>query len=116
MQALKAGKDWHKIVEEKNGAVQVDSGRYELSQIPMENGLKPAAGIVTAPVVNTIDGSASFIKFIKLYDAGLPRSFEEARGLVINDYQLILEDKWIETLKKKYPVKVNESVFESLLK
>ena len=43
------------------------------------------------------------------------RSFEEARGLVINDYQNFLEEKWIVQLKKKYPVKVNEKVFQSLL-
>ncbi len=113
---VKSGKDWKKIVEEKNSTVLADSGRYELSQIPLENGVKPAADLITNPVINTVDGSASFIKFISLHEANLQRSFEEARGLVINDYQVILEDQWIDTLKKKYPVKVNETVFASLLK
>ena len=78
--------------------------------------MEPAEGLITAPVVNSLDGSASFIRFIKLYPGQQQRSFEEARGLLINDYQVILEDRWIETLKKKYPVKVNEEVFNSLLK
>ncbi len=43
------------------------------------------------------------------------RSFEDARGLVVNDYQNYLEQKWIEQLKKKYPVTVNQKVFQSLL-
>ncbi len=43
-----------------------------------------------------------------------PRSFEEARGLVLNDYQQVVEDKWIESLMKKYPVKINESVLNSI--
>ncbi|MBK7434865.1 MAG: hypothetical protein IPI66_13855 [Chitinophagaceae bacterium] len=114
--AIKKGKDWKKLLEEQNNAVQADSGRYEIAQIPMDKGVEPAEGLITAPVVNSLDGTASFIKFIKLYPAQQQRSFDEARGLLINDYQVILEDRWIETLKKKYPVKVNEEVFNSLLK
>ena len=113
---LKAGRDWHKIVEERNGAVQADSGRYELSQIPLENGQQPSPGLITNISVNSMDGSASFIKFLLLFDGNLQRSFEEARGLVINDYQVIIENKWIEQLKKKYPVKVNDAVFDALIK
>jgi peptidyl-prolyl cis-trans isomerase SurA len=37
-----------------------------------------------------------------------PMSFEEARPAVISDYQTYLEKSWLEGLKKKYPVKVNE--------
>ena len=61
-------------------------------------------------------GWSSFIKILKLHNAGDQRTFEEAKGLVINDYQNILEEKWIAELKKKYPVKVDEKVFQSLLK
>lgn len=116
LDAIKKGKDWKKVVEEKNNAVQADSGRYEISQIPMEGNVVPAEGLITTPVVNAMDGSTSFIKFIRLYPPGQQRSFEEARGLLINDYQVILEDRWISILKKKYPVKVNEEVFNALLK
>ena len=35
-------------------------------------------------------------------------SFEEARTAIISDYQGNLEKMWLEQLKKKYPVKVNE--------
>ena len=114
--AIKNGEPWKKVVEDQKNGIQSDSGRYEITQIPLEPGVKPAAGLITTPVVNSVDGTASFIKFINLYSANMPRNFDEARGLVINDYQNILEEKWIAELKKKYPVKVNEPVFESLLK
>ncbi|MEO8471045.1 MAG: peptidylprolyl isomerase [Chryseolinea sp.] len=35
-------------------------------------------------------------------------SFEEARPAIISDYQTYMEKLWLDQLKKKYPVKVNE--------
>lgn len=112
---LKAGKSWHQVVEENSSQVQADSGRYELSQIPVKPGSKLNAETLTEPLVNEADSTASFVRIIRLYPADQPRNFEEARGLVINDYQNFLEEKWVEQLKKKYPVKINESIFQSLV-
>ena len=114
--ALKSGKNWKKIVADGGNNVQADSGRYEIAQLPLNENVKAAPGLITDPVVNPADGTTSFLKIISLYEGNLQRSFEEARGLVINDYQNILEEKWIQDLKNKYPVKVNEAVFNSLLK
>ncbi len=114
--ALLSDKDWKKIAEEANNNLQADSGRFELSQMPFVIPVGMPAGTVTEIVINATDGNAGFAKIVKQYSAGVQRSFEEARGLVINDYQNILEDKWITELKQKYPVKVNEAVFQSLLK
>ena len=114
--ALKDGKNWKQIAEESDGRIQSDSGRYEVQQLQLPAGTAVAAGLVTAPVVNSGDNTASFVKILQLFPADQQRSFEEAKGLVINEYQNFLEEKWIEELKKKYPVKVNEVVFKSLLK
>ena len=114
--ALLNGKDWKKIAEESNNNIQVDSGRFELSQIPVTVDSKTPVGYVSPIVVSQADGNTSFIKLIHHYNANLQRSFDEAKGMVINDYQNILEEKWIGDLKNKYPVKVNDTVFQSLLK
>ncbi len=37
-----------------------------------------------------------------------PMTLEEAKATVISDYQNYLEKNWVEQLRKKYPVKVNE--------
>jgi peptidyl-prolyl cis-trans isomerase SurA len=114
--ALKNGKDWKKLADESNATIQSDSGRYELSQITgAENAGNITPGNYSKIAKNT-DGSASFVKYVHLYPAGMQRSFDEARGLVINDYQNVLEQKWLASLKAKYPVKVNEAVFKTLLK
>lgn len=104
--------NWRKVLLDHSSEAQADSGRFEITQLPL-NGNKAKPGI-TEPVVNKFDGTATFVAVLKLYHAGLQRSFEDARGLVINDYQNILEEKWTNELRKKYPVKVNEKIMESL--
>lgn len=44
------------------------------------------------------------------------KSFEDARGQVIADYQQSLEDQWIKTLRAKYSVKVNDDELRKLAK
>jgi peptidyl-prolyl cis-trans isomerase SurA len=43
-----------------------------------------------------------------------PKQLDEARGLIISDYQRQLEINWIESLKARYKVTINEDVFRSL--
>jgi peptidyl-prolyl cis-trans isomerase SurA len=113
---VKKGISWKRIAEESNNTVQADSGRYELAQITLSEKGPVNAGTLTPISVSPTDGTAAFIKILKLHPANEQRSFEEARGLVINDYQNIIEEKWLEELRKKYPVIVNEAVFRSMLK
>jgi len=42
------------------------------------------------------------------------KTFEEARGQVVAGYQDELERKWVEQLKKQYPVTLNEGVWADL--
>lgn len=116
MALVNKGLDWKKIAEESSNTVQSDSGRYELTQLSLPADITPAEGMVTPVTENPSDATAGFMKIIRLHKAGEQRNFEEAKGLVTNDYQNILEEKWIAELKKKYPVKIVEKVFQSLLK
>jgi len=44
------------------------------------------------------------------------KSFDEARGQVVADYQQHLENEWIKSLRTKYNVKVNEDEIKKLAK
>jgi peptidyl-prolyl cis-trans isomerase SurA len=113
---LKNGKDWKEITTQSEGKIQFDSGRYELAQLQLPANATIAPGYVSTPVLNSGDNTAGFVKVLQLFPANQQRNFNEAKGLVINEYQNYLEEKWIAELKKRYPVKVNEVVFQSLLK
>ena len=107
---------WRKLADSAGAAVQADSGRYELAQIPGVGHADPAEGSLTAPVTNKTDNTESFSYIQHVYRDRSPRNFRDARGFVINDYQSWLEDQWINELKKKYPVKIDEAVLASLPK
>ena len=43
-----------------------------------------------------------------------PETYTDVKGLVANDYQKYLEDKWVKSLRKKYKVKVNKEVLKTV--
>ena len=110
---LKEGKTWKELVDAKPGEIQADSGRFELTQISGNSSATPDS---YSSITKNADGTASFIKYFKLYPNGDQRGFEDAKGMVINDYQNVVEKKWLQELRKKYPVKVNEVLLKQLIK
>lgn len=116
MESIKNGKLWRELADASGGSIQGDSGRYELNQIVIDSTNKATPEKNTfSPIVKNTDGTATFVKYINVYPGNQQRSFEEAKGLVINDYQNVLEKKWLEALHKKYPVTINEAVVKQML-
>jgi peptidyl-prolyl cis-trans isomerase SurA len=105
---------WRQITESYETEVVADSGRFELSQLPVIDRTIFTAGLFTAPVKNESEGTYTFNYVIDVFNEPGQRSFEDAQGMVISDYQQVLEDKWIAGLKKKYPVVVNQAVFQTI--
>jgi peptidyl-prolyl cis-trans isomerase SurA len=106
---------WKQYAEASNGYALVDSSRFEISQLPTEEKLISKAWL-SSVVNNPNDGSSSFCYVAQVHPENELRNFDEAKGLVINDYQLFLEEKWLNEQKKKYPVKVDDAVFKTLSK
>lgn len=115
MRQMKANPgDWKQIMDNLGGRALADSGRFEYNQLPITPGTTLKPGMFTTVETNANDGSSSFCYIIQQFPGDDQRSFTDAKGLVINDYQLQMEEQWINQLKKKYPVKVNEVVVKGL--
>ncbi len=108
--------NWRKITGAFSEKVVPDSSRFEWDQIPNLNKALPRPGMLTSPLVNNSDNTASFAYIIRVYNEPTQRSFHEARGMVINDYQVMLEKEWDEALRKKYPVVINTKVLADISK
>lgn len=102
--------DWKNICGSYGTSVSADSGRYENNQLPVEQNTVLSKGSVSRPYKNNNDGYYCFLYITEVFNATGQRSLEEAKGMVTNDYQQVLEAKWLAALKKKYPVKVNREI------
>jgi peptidyl-prolyl cis-trans isomerase SurA len=107
---------WKKTFENSGDRLTIDSGRFELSKIPGIKHNDAGPGLITDVEKNNDDNSASFAYIIKMYSLPAQKSFAEAKGDVINDYQAEVDNQWVNTLKKKYPVVVNQQTLQSILK
>jgi peptidyl-prolyl cis-trans isomerase SurA len=93
----------------------VDSARQEANALLGVGSANAKAGFLTEVFTNDADGTFSFSYVYKVNQDPSIMTFEEARVQVINDYQQMLEEKWINELKKKYPISINQTVLNKAL-
>jgi len=67
------------------------------------------------PVVYKEGNQYIVLYLIAIKPAEIP-GLDDVKGKVTNDYQNFLEEQWVEDLKQKYPVKINEKVWQQLRK
>lgn len=107
---------WRSVLENFSDRITLDSARFEITKIPGAQKTTAKAGTITNIIKNKDDNSASFALIFKIYPLPGQKTFADARGDVVSDYQDSIDKKWIVELKKKYPVKVNEEVLKSIAK
>ena len=79
------------------------------------SGIKFSSKSMSLPVVNERKSITTFRKIVEIIPAS-PKSLNDARGYIEADYQDELERIWINNLKAKYNVEINEDVLKSLAK
>ncbi len=62
------------------------------------------------------DGKQYVVLYLKQIKPEEIPDLKAVKGKVTNDYQNYLEEQWLNALKKKYPVEINESVWQQLRK
>lgn len=88
-------------------AFQTESGVFEYADHPV---LSKVDLLLPYQEVQ-VDGVLYLVLVGQKLPAG-PRKFEEARGLIIRDYQEYLDQRLTETLKSKYPIQINPQIKE----
>ena len=107
--------NWRTTIREGDLNIAVDSGRYEYQQLPnYKQSHHYTLNNFTEPFKNNNDDNYSFIYVTQIFESKEPRSFLDSRGTVMNDYQQVLEKNWLESLRKKYPVKFNVAVWKMI--
>ncbi len=106
--------NWRSVVGTYGTEVLADSSRFENGELPVHASVSMKEGYQTLPEKNDGGDAYTFMQVVKVIPETSPRSYADAKGLVMNDYQQMLEEKWLAALKAKYPVKVNEDVVRGL--
>ncbi len=88
-------------------AYATESGTFEYEEHPILSRVD-----LNKPYQELIVEGVSYVLVVgKVFPPG-PRKFEEARGLIIQDYQASLDEALTKRLKEKYPVQINSGVKE----
>ncbi|MBA3829234.1 MAG: peptidylprolyl isomerase [Taibaiella sp.] len=96
-------------------AVSIQHGHFEYSrftEVPQNDIVKGKASVA----VKNTTGGYTVVKADELYTQPVVKSLDEARGYVVAEYQDYLEKKWNEQMRSKYPLTVNQPVFDSMVK
>lgn len=105
-------KDVEKILNSKEpGTVKLTEGVFDKGTNPYLDGVQWQPGITTV----RRDGKVALVKIDQI-EAPRLKTFDEARGAVINDFQAVLEKQWLDRLKQQYPVQMNDDEVRKLAK
>lgn len=117
---LKQGKK----VEDLNKALNIDQvpdafsvqkGHFEFDRFKEVAASDIVAGKPSNATKNS-DGTYTVVLADKIFNQPSQKTLDEARGYVSAEYQDTLEKDWSAKLRAKYPLKVDEKVFQSMLK
>lgn len=111
---LRNGVEIEKIKEElnKNDKINVfiTSDVYELGQSQLPEGFTPKLGVSELYIKEPYH----IVVNVKEIIEPSAKEFEDVRGLVLSNYQTVIEERWMNELHNKYKVVVNKKVLKKI--
>jgi len=95
---------------EKYPEAEMVSGAYEANQNKYINAVKWKAGSYGPSLWD----DQYVVVWIKEVLSPAPKTLDEARGYVTSDFQTFLEEKWVNNLREKYDLIINEKTLKEL--
>jgi peptidyl-prolyl cis-trans isomerase SurA len=111
---LKKGANADKIAAEINDKSQLNVSIKEGTFSKGENEWVDQVTWVKGIAPELVKGSQVVIVDIKKVLDPMPKTLDEAKGLITSDYQNYLEQQWMNELRNKYEVKINDEVLKSI--
>lgn len=96
--------------KESTLALQVSTGPFEKGDHPIVDAVSTEKGRHQLEK----DGRFYLVEVEAILPPA-PKKLDEVRGQVISDYQEYLEEQWVQSLREKYEVEVNQDVLEQTL-
>ena len=90
----------------------VRNGYYQRGDNQFVDQTEWAVG-VRNEIASSVDQSTTIVIIRELRQPE-PKTLKEARGLVTSDYQVELEQQWVQALRERYPVNINEKVLNKV--
>tara|TARA_B100001758_G_scaffold81904_1_gene69639 strand:- start:48050 stop:49972 length:1923 start_codon:yes stop_codon:yes gene_type:complete len=94
-------------------SLQIESKKFERGDNKFIDDIEWKKGISRDIVLK--DGSYILVDIHEVLPS-VSKVMDEARGMVISDYQNALEKEWLSVLKSKYSIKINTKVLYSLIR
>ncbi|HPE42812.1 MAG TPA: peptidylprolyl isomerase [Bacteroidales bacterium] len=93
-------------------SVRIKTGKFEKGDNNFVDMTEWKTGLSDELKTNVDKGSV-FVRIHKVL-APEPKALDEARGIITSDYQTELEKQWVNRLREKYPVTVDQKIFEKV--
>jgi peptidyl-prolyl cis-trans isomerase SurA len=93
-------------------ALSITRGKFEKGQNEVIDKVTWKEGVIDLPKTGE---RVSFAKIYKVIPPG-PKELKDVMGMATSEYQIYLENNWINELKTKYPVVLNQQGIDQLFK
>ena len=93
-------------------SVRIQTGKFEKGDNNYVDMTEWKTGL-SGELNSTVDKNIVFVN-VKAILPPQEKALAEAKGIITSDYQTYLEKQWIEELRSKYPVTVNQEILEKV--